>query len=214
MPPIDNIRHQVNGKAGALYARNQLEENRIEVDVRLIRNTRQEVQDYVRMIAGKLYSKTPQKLYLRDEPNRFNIGILNGDINFEKNLRTGFATLEFICPDPLAYSEEKAQAHLENAVFNNGTYPTRGTIKIKMNKDVEYLKVTLQNTGEYLYLEDDFKKGDEIVIDLIEEWVKKNNYLIMDKLHYESDFFDLPVGEFKVILSDGNGLIEFRNRWL
>lgn len=143
------------------------------------------------------------------------IGRLVEVIDVEDKNQWGLFNLQFRCY-PLKISENKTaiQDIAGKTIINQGTYETTGKIIVNIDKDVDHLKVDLQNTGEFIYLEDDFKEDDEILIDLEDEYVKKNGNLIMDKLYLESDFFDIPVGEFEIKLSSGKGTLEYRERWL
>lgn len=214
IPPQTNITNKIPGLAGEHYARKELGMGLIEVDITLVESDPVLFQQKIRSLAAVLYAEKPKKLTLIDEPDKYNLVILDGDLPLDKRRRIGQTTLVFLCPDPLTYSERKIQVALEGAVINTGTYQATGTIKINIDEGAKHLKVTLQNTGEYLYLEDDFKANDEVVISLEDESIRKNDNLIMDKLHFESDFFALPVGEFEITLSSGSGTLEFRERWL
>lgn len=215
LPPLINLDTETPGRNGSRFIKNKLGIGKIEVDIRLIEKNRRKVQEKVRLIAGMLYTKEPAKLELRDEVDKYNMAILDGDIALEKNLFTGFATLVFLCHDPLAHSKNLViEKNVEGTVINRGTWETTGILTITISSNANNLKVTLQNTGEYIYLEDSFKTGDVVEINLEEEYVKKNGNLIMDKLYFESDFFDIPVGEFNITSSNGIMDIEFRERWL
>ena len=83
-----------------------------------------------------------------------------------------------------------------------------------IDEAVEGLEVTLLNTGEFLFIDDDFAATDVVVIDLEAEYITKNDYSVMDKLNLESDFFKLPAGEFEISVNSGTASLEFRERWL
>ena len=65
-----------------------------------------------------------------------------------------------------------------------------------------------------MYIDDNFDVGDIVVIDLEKEYVTKNGHSAMPNLFLESDFFEIPVEEFEITISSGNGILEFRERWL
>ena len=147
--------------------------------------------------------------------DRYYVGRLLEVVNVEDKNGWGLFNLQFRCY-PLKISEYKTVIEdiSGKTIINQGSWETTGQIIVEIKSSVEHLKVTLQNTGEFIYLEDSFHRGNEILIDLENELVKKNGNLIMDKLYFESDFFDIPRGEFTITLSSGVGALEFRERWL
>ena len=185
----------------------------IEVDIRLIENTRKEVRQVARKLAGLLYKKEPKKLIFKEEPNKYELAILDGNTDLERLFFTGFTTLVFLCPEPATYGE-KYIVDIGGTMHNMGTYPSKGIIKIEITEETDHLEVTLLSTGEFLYIDDNFDVGDIVVIDLEKEYVTKNDYSAMPNLYLESDFFEIPVGEFEITISSGNGILEFRERWL
>lgn len=216
LPPRSIFSKKIPGRLGHRFIKVEMEPRTIEVDVRLIERNRKAVQEKVRQIAGMLHTTEPKKLILRDEPTRYNIAILSESTDIEKFVNTGFATLRFLCLDPLSYSIEKniIQLGQSTTIYNKGTFNTTGTINININNNTNYLEVLLVETGEKIYIEDNLTTGDKILINLQDEYVKKNDALIMDKLHIISDFFELPVGKFTIKLSSGTGTLEFREVWL
>lgn len=216
LPPRSIFSKKIPGRIGHGFIKVEMEPRTIEVDVRLIEKNRKAVQEKVRQIAGMLHTTEPKKLILRDEPTRYNIAILSESTDIEKFVNTGFTTLRFLCLDPLFYSIEKniIQLGQSTTIYNNGTYPSKGIIKIEITEETDHLEVTLLNTGEFLYIDDNFDVGDIVVIDLEKEYVTKNGYSAMPNLYLESDFFELPVGDFEITISNGNGILEFRERWL
>lgn len=214
LPPQTNVTKKIGNRSGVRFIRKELEPKLIEVDVTLLEFKPSILREKARLFAGKLYSEKEEKLILLDEPDKYNLATLEGGTPIVEDVVTGEVTLSFICFNPLDVSEEKTKVDLSHTIVNNGTYKTTGTIKVVINQAVNHLKITLQKTGEYIYLEDNFKKGDVVVVNLEEEFVKKNNDLIMTKLHFSSDFFEIPIGEFGITLSSGEGTLEFRERWL
>lgn len=207
---------KIPGKIGTRLMKREIDQGYIEVDIRVIEKNKATVQEKSREIAGLLSTDDLKEISFHDESNKFYKAILSGDTKLDRFLFTGFATLIFLCPDPLAYSKTKTTIKdIHNkTLINQGTYKTIGTITIKISSNINNLKVALQNTGEFIYLGDDFKTNDVIEINLRDEYVKKNGNLIMDKLYFESDFFDIPVGEFTITTTNGTMDIEFRERWL
>jgi len=207
-------RKKIPGKIGSTIIRKELGERIIDVTVEILADSYDERLDIVDEITNLLYTETDKELTLRNK-KKYKASI-DGDTDISNLYTDGEVTLTFIASNPLAISLDKIEVEdIHNkTIINKGTYKTSGTITVTISSNVNHLKVTLQNTGEYIYLEDDFKANDEILIDLENEYIKKNGNLIMDKLYFESDFFNIPIGEFGITLSSGSGTLEFRERWL
>src|SRR5699024_8784027 len=210
LPPILTNRKKIPGKIGSTIIRKELGERIIDVTVEILADSYDERLDIVDEITNLLYTETDKELTLRNK-KKYKASI-DGDTDISNLYTDGEVTLTFIASNPLAISLDKIEVEdIHNkTIINKGTYKTSGTITVTISSNVNHLKVTLQNTGEYIYLEDDFKANDEILIDLENEYIKKNGNLIMDKLYFESDFFNIPIGEFGITLSSGSGTLEFR----
>lgn len=215
LPPIITNTRKIPGNIGEYLIGTDLDMRNIEVDI-TIQGHGRELREQVRIISSLLYTEKEKDLIFKDEPDKLYKAKINGTTNFEEIASIGEGTLQFVCPDPLAYSINKTIINNINnkTIINQGTYDTTGKITVKIGSSVNYVKVTLQNTGEYIYIGDELRAGDEIIINLEDQYIKKNGHLAMHKLHLESDFFKLPVGEFKITLSSGVGILEFRERWL
>lgn len=215
IPPLISITKKVPGKIGERLIKNDLGTGIIEVDI-TIEGYGKKFRNDVRTIASILYTEEEKRLIFSDEPDKFYKAILSGDTRLTEIISLGEGTLSFLCPNPLAYSVNPTiEENIHNRELENkGTYKTRGVIEVTLDGDLDHLEVKLLNTGEKIYIEDELKNGDVILVDLEQEFVKKNNVLIMDKLYLESDFFDIPVGEFAITISSGIGDLTYNERWL
>lgn len=215
LPPIEAVTVEVPGRVGNRFVKSKLDEGVVEVDIRIIEKTRLLAQQKARQMAGLLYTTEPKKLILRDTPDSFNLAILDGDMDFEKFLHTGFTTLTFLCPDPSMYDlTETTIVNVQSkTIVNPGTLPSRGILTVKPGTRTN-VKITLQNTGEYIHIEDSFIASDTVVIDMEEESVRKNDILIMDKLDINSDFFEIPTGNSTITTTGGTITVKYRRRWL
>ena len=207
-------RKKIPGKIGSTIIRKELGERIIDVTVEILADSYDERLDIVDEITNLLYTETDKELILRNK-KKYKASI-DGDTDISNLYTDGEVTLTFIASDPLAISLDKIEVEdIHNkTIINQGTYKTTGTITTTISSNVNNLKITLQNTGEYIYLEDNFKTNDVVEINLEDEFVKKNGNLIMDRLHFESDFFDIPIGEFTITISSGTGDLTYYERWL
>ena len=215
LPTMENILKEIPGKPGAIVARTKLKPIQISVEVEIKGPSKEGLNTIIRELAGMLYTEGTRQLRLPNELDKYYMAKLDGDTALEEILNYGRTVLRFICPDPVAYGNlVKVNLNNNTRIYNNGTYPSKGIIKIEITEETDHLEVTLLNTGEFLYIEDDFNVGDIVVVDLNAEHITKNDYSAMPNLYLESDFFELPVGEFEISVSSGNADIEFRERWL
>lgn len=215
LPEITTITHKGVRKVGERFIRQELGMRRIEVDV-TFEGLGKEFREKTRLLAGLLYTEEEKKLIFKDEPDKYYKTILSGATDLEEIAYIGEGTLLFLCPDPLAYAvTPKTLTNVGNTnCLNSGTYAATGILTVTLDSTASYLQVKLEETGEYLRIEDSLKSGDEIVIDLENEKVTKNGFSAMTNLALESDFFALPKGTFKVTSSSGVLDIEFTERWL
>lgn len=214
LPPITNKTKEIPGKIGVLYNKNSLGPRYIEVEIRIIEKNKKKVRGKIGVLASLLYTKEPKELRFKEEPNKYYKAILDGSTDLDRFLYTGFSILTFIALDPIAYGETKTIDISSNTtIINQGSYKTTGRITIEVTQSIGHIQVTQQNTGEYVYIEHDFVAGDEVIIDLDREYVTKNGYSIMKDVYLESDFFDIPVGEFE-LTSSVPATLEYVERWL
>jgi predicted phage tail component-like protein len=154
------------------------------------------------------------KLIFDYEPDKYYTVKLNNMIDPERIRGFSRFSVSFVASDPYKYAISPAKVDLVNVIYNRGNCKTTGIITIQITEETDHIKVTLLNTGEFLYIEDDFDTGDIVVVDLEKEHITKNSVSAMPNLYLESDFFEIPVGEFEISVNSGDGVLKFRERWL
>ena len=216
MPDLDFNFSDLAGKQGLLLKSHKLGARKVKIKFELKDTPQNNLEEQYLMLADLLHQVEPKPLIFKTEPYVCYYAILTNISDIERIGHFAIMEIEFICPKPFKYSIDKTEIKdiSGKTIINQGSWETTGQIIVEIKSSVAHLKVTLQNTGEYIYLEDNFKANDIVKINLEDEYVKKNGNLIMDKLYFESDFFDIPIGEFKITLSSGIGTLEFRERWL
>ena len=214
LPPISTRTAKISGKVGNRFIKNELGSLNIDVSIRVIAKDRKDLQEKTRDLATKLHTDELKKLYLDDEPERYYLAILTGNTDVKKIGMTGATILSFYCPDPLCYDETKIENITSSDILNSGTYETTGTITVEITEATDHIEATLVETGEYVRVDHDFIVGDTVTIDLENEMVYKNGFSIMQACHLESDFFDIPTGEFLISVNTGDATLEFAERWL
>ena len=214
LPRIKNTITSTPGRLGARLKKTNLEEGYIYVDIRIKELSKERLNELKRYLASILFTTELKKLILPDESGVYYMAKLDGVTEVDRVTTWGDTTLTFLCPNPIAYGESKTFNLTESTTLRNlGTYETAGTITAEIVENINHVEVINQNTGEFIYIGHDFVEGDIVKINFEEEMICKNDYSIMPSLHLESDFFKLPVGEFR-ITSNVNATLEFNERWL
>lgn len=216
LPTMEVHSTPIPGLFGNSFQKRTIGDIQIEVDVRIIEESRLAAQNVARTLAGLMAVPKPMKLYLRDEPGKFNMAILEGDMDYEKFLHTGFVTLTFTCNDPTLYDDvittyTNAQGTTK---LNSGSLPTPPIITIRNAGTGTDLKITETSTGDFVHITDTIINTDVIVFDMVRGSVRKNDILIMDKVSILSDFFPILPGNFRINTTRGTMTISFRRRWI
>lgn len=216
MQPIEN--QYINLDTIALHRKTRRGAYHIEVDVRLIKDKRRDVTELRRHLASKLYKEKPKRLYLRDD-DRFDMAILDGAIDFERFLRTGFATLTFLVFGA-SYGREVSPV-VTNNVYNGGTDITRPVITIWPVASISRLTVSNQTTGETITLIRPMSAESTIAIGQLDddmqykEIVTHNGENSMGRLWYASDFIRLLPGMNEIAITGApSATFTFWERWL
>ena len=117
--------------------------------------------------------------------------------------------------DP-ALTETVAYAKSTLVGTNSGTKKCYTTITATVEDAITGLKLTLNETGEYIELDHSFATDDEIIINTQLRTITKNGADITDDLEMESTYFMLPVGTYTIIADteDVYMKIEHRERWI
>ena len=213
MAPVRTQTYTIPGRDGSRHIRTTLGSRQIEMDVRLIEDTRGDVLSTARTLAGVLMAREPAKLEL-DESGMYEMAVLDGTFDLEQFLYTGRATLVFLAPDPASYGTEQTVTINEDPITNTGTYPAEGVITVTLDAPASELEVRNVTTGERVYVEHEFVATDVVVFDLFPERVTKNGIPIDDDVSLDSNFFEIPVGTFKLTVSDGAGVLVYTDRWV
>lgn len=217
LPSILNSYIEVPKMRGSKFVRNRLDMKAINVDIRLIEDSADDVATKVRTLAGQLYTTEPKKLIL-DDSGLYETAVLDGQIDIDKLLYTGFAILTFICPDPLSYKDKPSVSIVDTAALSiGGTYETLPKFTISVDSTISYIKISHTESGKYVHVEHAFVSGDVVEIDFSDKWkVRKNDVVIAEDVYIESDYFALNVGVNNVsVLPTGLDVVmEYKERWL
>ena len=210
MPSIYNRSKTIPDKIGSYFTDSNVGNGQIIVRCRIIKDTRYEVQETVREVAGLLYSKEPRKLELRDEPSLYNMAILSGMSDVGKYLHTGYVELMFECHDPFAYGLLELEKKLNEPFEYRGGHSTPGIIDLLAPSDD---LMVISNGNKEIKLIYPFDGTQKVHVDLEKQNITINNNNAMKYLTLDSDFFTISPGK-NIITTNGEGVIKYRNRWL
>lgn len=168
-------------------------------------------------IAAWLDVDEPKLLVFDDDPNRQYYAIPTNRVTAEQIERFQLAQVAFLVPD--AYRWATAT---KTSGDNEGTKPTPCTITCTIAAQTESLKVTLQETGQFVLLQRDavrwnvtLQAGDEVVIDTAKQLTTVNGVDARAGVAALSNYFELPVGEYTLVPDPAatTVAVEFRERW-
>lgn len=206
LPIIENHDVDIAGAHGSRLMRNKIGKRTIQVTLRFIEDTYEQVQERVIELAPLLYSDTPQKLELRDT-DLFNYAKVESISEVIKNHNTGEAVLTFVCHDPFNYGELKTFELGGNSEVVNSGFETDLIFKLT-TQDTNQVSIKLNN-GRHITLNGLFSQGGQLVIDTKKELATLNGNIVNHYFNFLTDFFKLPNGTSMIQLTGATGTLEF-----
>lgn len=216
LAPIENTLQQI-GRHGSKHVRARTGSKHIEVDVRIIRDNKGLATQLKELVAGRLVTHEPKKLILRDT-SLWDMAILDGSIDYERWLYTGFSTLNFLNPSGISYGQRK-----ELVVQNNGSFTYQGSLDSK-----PIIRITPNTTnqlivelnGEYLEIRKNLSSSNTIVFGRIADQMEYQEIVTIDGVNampyltVESDFVSIKPGMNQLKLTGAQSAqIEFWERY-
>lgn len=197
LPPLTTVAQQVPRRPGAYYYRSDYGMRQIPVDVAYIGSSLADARAKVRDIANWLQaSSSPQALVFDDETDKTYYAVLDGTTDWQQLVYFGKTTLNFTCPDPLAYGTETSAAFANGsvAVTPAGTYETYPRIQCTFTQQVSNPSLTDSVTGSKITVDHVFAANDTLTIDCSKEYIEINGANAMADLDLTSDFFGMNPG--------------------
>ncbi len=221
LPVVNPVTVQKPGGLGHVILRQNLSLRSIAVELKLIADSRQSQLAAQRKLAAALVKETEAftktaVLQIADSPVTYNATI-QGSSAIVNMRKTGEVILNFVCYDPFGYGQEQTVVLVDGVVKeieNEGGYPATGVITVNITGEVNEIVAELMDTGKKIIIEHDFIADDVVEILLDVEEVKKNGLDITVDCDIQSSFFDLPVGEFDLKVTGGDGELKYTERWL
>lgn len=209
---IENSIIDVPGRIGSRHGSTNRKSKRIIVTIRLLDQVDKTAEQIKDEILPHLVKNEPKRLELPDEPNKYEMCILDGTIDWNRLFTGARAPLIFINPEGVSFS--KVDKNVTTTEFTNeGTAPTF-MILTATATGANPARIVNNNTGDEITLEG-LSEGQIIELDFEEESVKVDGALKMSTLWLDSDFWMTLHGENQIELSNLNLIdITYRERWL
>ena len=205
---------QIPGRDGSIqagsYARKDIV---LDCEVAILGTNEEDIHN--RICLANTWLAERGKVEFWDMPGRYYIGEVVGEVSMESQITWNTFGLQFRC-EPVKYGREVTQVLDGSILTNAGTYKTKGVVNLAVTAPTGYIDIDLVNTGKFIYVEDNFLAGDTVEVDLARGFIKKNGYLINDKVYLESDYFFIPPGEYQIRITPEaiTGSITYTERWL
>jgi len=219
MAPIEPTVRTVPGMDGAAFQGSDMEPMEITVKARLVTECTHpaEIQRQWARVASLLRSSAPAPLTL--SPGLYRLAILQGDSDLEFRTYSAFAELKFLCPDPVAYGDEKTvqiPSGGSKTFIVEGTYPAKPTIQASAAvRDATSLAwgVRLDN-GDYLRVETGSASSRAVALDCAARTCTVAGAVALPTL--SSDWLELAPGQHTIANDLGTGActVKYRERWV
>lgn len=147
LPPRSNFSKEITGMNGSYFVGYKYGERQIEVDIAFLYDSPQEYVERIRKMADILNVKSPCKLILGDEPDKYYYAVPEGDFEVDKiSKKSAKATITFICHDPIAYSVRWDSYYPDESniftIDNEGTMETYPYLSIRFNAAACFFQCT------------------------------------------------------------------------
>ena len=223
-PPADDVTMGIPGMQGTYPIRQDDRGKTISVqllvktaDATTLRAKVHDVADWLKAVKDDMNRPLPSALVFSDDTAKqwmaYPIGIKPSvDII---GLACEFQ-VQFFCPSP--YAEALTEKDVGASSTNGGTEPAPPEITVTVTDPagITDLKVELDGTSKFLFLEGSFAKDTVIVFDKATRMVTVDAVDAREDLHHTRRWFDLPSGAFTITTTPASGItvaVKFRERW-
>ncbi len=115
--PLTREIAEVPGRAGGRLKETKTNVRTITVPVMIKRDGFSDLQKVKEDLGGWLITEKPEKLIFDDEPDRYYMAVVDGELELEEMVRWGKGTITFICPDPYKYGKEKQAVRIKKLTW-------------------------------------------------------------------------------------------------
>lgn len=152
LPSRENFSKVIPINDGSHYNGYRYSERIISVEINIPTKTRKDFNDIVQKLAYILNVKSPSRLII-DDSNIVYYAVIDGDTDISKLFKSGSATLNFVCHDPVGYDRNYSGIMMDaNKRFNftdMGTYNSYPILRFTFTKPSTFIYLTNEN-GESL----------------------------------------------------------------
>lgn len=146
LPSRTNTAVNIPSCMGEIYTGFKYESRTIEVEFIVVANTITSYEKAIRDLAGLLDYKTPARLILGNEPDKYYLAVVDGSTELDQIRSTGSGTITFLCHNPVAYSTTQklftANSKKVVTVDNKGTAEAYPLINVAFSQDTSFLQCT------------------------------------------------------------------------
>lgn len=146
LPKRKNNSKEIPSMNGSYYTGYKYEERIVSVSIYIDSTDKIDYTNKVRELSKILNVDKPKKLFVNDDPGKYVYAIIDGDTDLSKKARVGSLTLEFICHDPIIYSDKWNTFSPNNrgiiTLQNDSNYKTYPNIGVAFRKKACFLQVT------------------------------------------------------------------------
>lgn len=207
-----------SGRDGALLASNDLKPLYIRVKVRLATEhiDPRDIQRRWAEVAATMRHAEPEMLSLAD--GIWYLAVLADDSRLEFNTYSAFATLTFLCPDPVAYGDERTVEVPSGGSVDflvGGSYPARPVINAAAVRDsVSNIWGVRLDSGDFIHVATGSASVRNVEADCAARTCIVNGNPALPTL--DSDWLVLEPGPHTLEMDNGTGAatVTFRERWL
>lgn len=187
----------------------------ISVPVKIDHKGFSDLQKIKEDLAGWLVTKNPKPLEFADDPNRFYLAVVDGEMDLDEFLYWGEGLIKFVCPDPFKYSDQKQiNVNLTNNKVIDGHESTLWKTKTTFTSSASSyeLQFNSQDKTELrdickLKLNYDFIRGDILEIDYRKRKITVNGVDRSNILSIlQSNYMELPIGQVSFNASHATNL--------
>jgi len=174
-----------------------------------------ERRGYAREVAKWLNTKTLKPLIISDEPHIQYLARPINEIPVEEVAIWGKIEVNFLVPNVYGEAVE-ATTYNTFPAQNDGTVECFGTIRATVKETANTLKITRQDSQEFVLLKRDLAINDVVVIDTAKRLITVNGIDRRAEVDITSTYFEFPVGEFTLTADPATTelSVEFRPRYL
>ena len=155
LPSRENSSKQVNGMHGEYYTNYRYGNKEITLKCGITATDKEHYREIFRELAFLLDVKSPQKLILSDEPERYVYAVPSGETSINRKFNTANFDLKFVCYNPYEYAIEQKDTLSEGEdetiemsnkhildIYNEGTVDIYPTIKATFYDTAHFFQCT------------------------------------------------------------------------